>query len=66
MPRGVPSEGRLVLTGCSFTVDLVLYHRYAVQLGASPEEEGGGKEMVKIQHWGYAVIKQTNHESRLL
>lgn len=40
MPRGVSPKGCLVLTRCTLTVDLVLYHGYAVELGAAPEKEG--------------------------
>lgn len=40
VPRGVSPEGRLVLARRTLAVDLVLYHGYAVELGAAPATRG--------------------------
>jgi len=52
MPGGVSPEGRLVLTGCTLAVDLVLHHWDSVKLGAAPgREDWEGKKKVKVHLW---------------
>lgn len=74
VPRGVPPEGRLVLTGRALAVYLVLDHGDAVELRAAPErqteregtdQDSGAEDIEEMtfQVFNYGSLKAQEYEN---